>query len=460
MDKERIAILVVDDDPEMTTVLQEVLSEEGWEIETAGDGEEALTKLHQREYALLLTDLRMPRMAGLTLMEQAKLLYPDIQVIVITAFGTIDSAIEAMKQGAYDYITKPFHLEEMLLTIRKALKERALHREVLRLRQEIEQTYEFANIIGKSRVMQTLFTQMQRVAQSAANVLITGESGTGKELVAKAIHYHSDRKQGPFVAVNCGAIPEELLESELFGYERGAFTGAQREKVGLFEAADQGSLFLDEISEMPAALQVKLLRAIQEKEIRRVGATQTRRVDVRIIAATHRDLLAEVKEGRFREDLYYRLHVLPLHVPPLRERPEDIPLLANHFLKKFAEVNGKPVQGISEPALKILMEYSWPGNVRELENVMERAVILGRFEVITPADLPEVLVAHQPEYVLLDRGGRRRMTLEELEREYILQVLEEVKGNKQQAAERLGIDRKTLYRRLEQYQASPRTEES
>ncbi len=460
MDKERIAILVVDDDPEMTTVLQEVLSEEGWEIETAEDGEEALTKLHQREYALLLTDLRMPRMAGLTLMEQAKLLYPDMQVIVITAFGTIDSAIEAMKQGAYDYITKPFHLEEMLLTIRKALKERSLHREVLRLRQEIEQTYEFANIIGKSQVMQTLFTQMQRVAQSAANVLITGESGTGKELVAKAIHYHSDRKQGPFVAVNCGAIPEELLESELFGYERGAFTGAQREKVGLFEAADQGSLFLDEISEMPAALQVKLLRAIQEKEIRRVGATQTRRVDVRIIAATHRDLLAEVKEGRFREDLYYRLHVLPLHVPSLRERPEDIPLLANHFLKKFAEVNGKPVQGISEPALKILMEYSWPGNVRELENVMERAVILGRFEVITPADLPEALVAHQPEYVLFDRGGRRRMTLEELEREYILQVLEEVKGNKQQAAERLGIDRKTLYRRLEQYQDSPRAEES
>ncbi|RMF89342.1 MAG: sigma-54-dependent Fis family transcriptional regulator [Nitrospinota bacterium] len=445
-------ILVVDDDPEMTTVLQEILSEEGWEVETAGDGEEALAKLRQQEYELLLTDLRMPGMDGMTLMEQARLLYPDIQVIVITAFGSIDSAIEAMKQGAYDYITKPFHLDEMLLTIHKALKERALHREVVRLRQEVEQTYEFANILGKSPAMQHLFTMMRRVAQSTANVLITGESGTGKELVAKAIHYHSSRKQGPFIPVNCGAIPEELLESELFGYVRGAFTGAQREKMGLFEAAHGGSLFLDEVSEMPASLQVKLLRAIQEKEVRRIGATQARQVDVRIIAATNRDLLTEVEQGRFREDLYYRLNVLPLHIPPLRERPEDIPLLATHFLRKYAERNGKAVQGISEPALKLLLDYPWPGNVRELENVIERAVILGQYERITPADLPEMLTARRPEYALLERGKRQRLTLEELEREYILQVLEEVKGNKQKAAERLGIDRKTLYRRLEQYQ--------
>jgi two-component system, NtrC family, response regulator HydG len=358
-----------------------------------------------------------------------------------------------MKQGAYDYLTKPVKTDELVMVTEKALREAALRQEVTRLRREVHKEYSFHQILGKSKPMQQVFDLIRRVADSPTNVLITGESGTGKELVAKAIHYNSERRDAPFVPVNCAAIPEALLESELFGHMKGAFTDAKGDKRGLFEEAQKGTLFLDEISELPLMLQAKILRAIQEREIRRVGATKSMPVDVRIIAATNLHLAEEVKAKRFREDLYYRLNVIEIHLPPLRERREDIPMLVEAFLKKCAEASHKNLRGMNETALALLMDYPWPGNVRELENVIERAVTLARGEKIVPDDLPPAIQGSRGDRTVIDEAAERILPLADVEKEYILRILEKTGGNKYQAAQTLGIDRKTLYRKLAEIEA-------
>lgn len=442
------AVLVVDDDAEMRELVSDVLKGRGHHITTAGSGQEALKLLAEQDFAVVLTDLRMKGMLGTELLNEIKRLYPDMGVILMTAFGSVETAVEAMKHGASDYLTKPVKTEEIIRVVERAVRESALRREVSRLRKEVHKEYSFHHILGKSKAIQGVFDLIRRVADGPTNVLITGESGTGKELVAKAIHYNSDRKDAPFVPVNCAAIPEQLLESELFGHMRGAFTDAKADKRGLFEEAQRGTLFLDEISELPLMLQAKLLRAIQEKEIRRVGANKPIAVDVRIIAATNLHLAEEVKAKRFRDDLYYRLNVIELKLPPLRERREDIPILVEAFLKKCAEARGKNVKGVSESALAMLMDYDWPGNVRELENVIERAVTLSRGETIAPDDLPTAVQGARGDRRVLDEAAEKTLSLHEIEKEYIKKILEKTGGNKYQAAHALGIDRKTLYRKL------------
>ncbi|ALA60376.1 Transcriptional regulatory protein ZraR [Nitrospira moscoviensis] len=442
------AILVVDDDADMRELVHDMLKDRGHQVTTAGSGPEALKLMGEEDYAAVLTDLRMKGMQGLELLGEIKRAYPDVGVILMTAFGSVETAVEAMKHGASDYLTKPVKKEELVRVAERVIRETALRREVGRLRREVHKEYSFHQILGKSKAMQAVFDLIRRVADSPTNVLITGESGTGKELVAKAIHYNSDRKDAPFVPVNCAAIPEPLLESELFGHMRGSFTDAKMDKRGLFEEAQKGTLFLDEISELPVMLQAKILRAIQEKEIRRVGANKPVAVDVRIIAATNLNLAEEVKAKRFRDDLYYRLNVIELKLPPLRERREDIPLLVEAFLQKCAAARGKQVKGVSEAALAMLMDYGWPGNVRELENIIERAVTLSRGEKIVPEDLPPAIEGSRGDRRVLDEAAERTLPLEAVEREYILKILEKMGGNKYQAAHALGIDRKTLYRKL------------
>lgn len=453
------AILVVDDDVEMRELLRDVLTDRGHRVGVAQDGKEALKAMSERDYPVVLTDLRMGGMPGDELLSEIKHSYPDTNVIVMTAFGSVESAIEAMKLGAYDYLTKPVKTDEVVLTIEKALREAALRREVNTLRRAVHKEYSFHQILGKSKPMQEVFDLIRRVADSTTNVLITGESGTGKELAAKAIHYNSPRREGPFVPVNCAAIPEPLLESELFGHVRGAFTDAKTDKRGLFEEASGGTLFLDEISELPLLLQAKLLRAIQEREIRRVGATRSVSVDVRIIAATNLALAEEVKAKKFREDLFYRLNVIEIRMPPLRERREDIPLLVEAFLKKCAEASKKPVRGIGESALALMMDYPWPGNVRELENVVERALTLARTERILPEDLPPTIRGARGDRRILDEAAERTLPLHDVEKEYIQRILEKTGGNKYQAAQVLGIDRKTLYRKLAEIEGKPHSDE-
>jgi DNA-binding NtrC family response regulator len=442
------AILVVDDDADMRELVHDMLKDRGHQVTTAGSGQEALKLLGEEDYAAVLTDLRMKGMQGLELLSEIKRTNPDLGVILMTAFGSVETAVEAMKHGASDYLTKPVKKDELVRVVERIVRETALRREVSRLRREVHKEYSFHQILGKSKAIQAVFDLIRRVADSPTNVLITGESGTGKELVAKAIHYNSDRKDAPFVPVNCAAIPEPLLESELFGHMRGAFTDAKTDKRGLFEEAQKGTLFLDEISELPLMLQAKILRAIQEKEIRRVGATKPIAVDVRIIAATNLNLSDEVKAKRFRDDLYYRLNVIELKLPPLRERREDIPLLVDAFLRKCAASRGKQVKGVSEPALAMLMDYAWPGNVRELENIIERAVTLSRGDKILPEDLPPAVQGSRGDRRVLDEAAERTLPLEAVEREYILKILDKMGGNKYQAAHALGIDRKTLYRKL------------
>jgi DNA-binding NtrC family response regulator len=459
MTEEWGAILVVDDDADMRELAYDMLKDRGHQVTMAGSGEEALKRLTEKDYAVVLTDLRMKGMQGLELLTQIKRDHPDINVILMTAFGSVETAVEAMKHGASDYLTKPVKKDELIRVVERVIREAALRREVSRLRREIRKEYSFHQILGKSKAIQAVFDLIRRVADSPTNVLITGESGTGKELVAKAIHYNSDRKDAPFIPVNCAAIPEQLLESELFGHMRGAFTDAKMDKRGLFEEAQKGTLFLDEISELPLMLQAKILRAIQEKEIRRVGATKPISVDVRIIAATNLNLSEEVKSKRFREDLYYRLNVIELKLPPLRERREDIPLLVEAFLKKCGETRGKEVKGVSEAALAMLMDYAWPGNVRELENVIERAVTLSRGEKISPDDLPAAVQGARGDRRVLDEAAEQTLPLHELEKEYIKKVLEKTGGNKYQAAHALGIDRKTLYRKLAEIEGRPHSEE-
>ncbi len=442
-------ILIVDDDLEMGGLLSEVLQEEGFHVSTTGDSLEALSLLKREEFDLLITDLKMKGLKGLDLLEEAKRVAPTTPVIIITAFGTIESAIKAMKMGAYDYITKPFQMDELILTLRKALETRQLRKEVIRLRKEVESRYQFHQIIGKSPSMQKIYDLIERICDTPSNVLITGESGTGKELVAKAIHYNGIRKEGPFIAVNCAAIPEALLESELFGYKKGAFTDAKSDKKGLLFEANEGTLFLDEITEMPISLQAKLLRVIEEREVRPLGDTNSYSVDIRIISTSNRDIPTLIQQGRFREDLYYRLKVIDIEMPPLRDRREDIPLLVQHFIKKFNQEMKKNVSSISEEALRIFLNYSWPGNVRELENVIQRAITLSQREEIIPEDLPSALFLKEEESLFM-KAFEKKFTLDQLEREYIKRVLIETGGNKSKAAEILGLDRKTLYRKLQE----------
>jgi DNA-binding NtrC family response regulator len=441
-------ILAVDDDPEMRGLLCDALGGEGFSVLAVGESLEASKVLKREEFDVIVTDLRMKGLKGLDLLEEAKKNAPLTPVIIITAFGTIESAIQAMKMGAYDYIMKPFQIDELVLTVRKALENRLLKKEVVRLKKEVEPRYHFHDLIGKSPLMQKIYDLIGRIGENSSNVLITGESGTGKELVAKAIHDHSPRKEGPFVTVNCAAIPETLLESELFGYKRGAFTDAKTDKKGLVFEAHEGTLFLDEITEMPLVLQAKLLRVIEEREVRPLGDTHSYPVDARIISASNRDIRSLIREGKFREDFYYRLKVIDIELPPLRERREDIPLLVRHFIGQCSDRAKKKMTGVSEDALKLLVNYPWPGNVRELENVIQRAIALGRNETILPEDLPSSMLQEIKENVL-DKGLREKYTIDQLEKEYIRKVLIEAGGNKSKAAEILGLDRKTLYRKLE-----------
>jgi two-component system response regulator AtoC len=451
-------ILVVDDEESIRYMLKLALEEAGYEVELASDGTTALKKLTESVFDCVISDVRMPEMGGLELLKAIQEIRPDLTVIVMSAFGSLDTAIEAMKLGAYDYVSKPFKQDEIILTLKKAEERERLRKENVLLRREVEKKYSFDNIIGKSTKMQEIFRRIEKIAEYKSTVLITGESGTGKELVAKAIHYRGPRRDLPFIAVNCGAIPGELLESELFGHVKGAFTGAVAAKKGLFTEADKGTIFLDEIGDLPLNLQVKLLRVLQEGEIRRVGDTRTSQVDVRVIAATAKDLLEEVHKGNFREDLYYRLNVVPFHLPPLRERREDIPLLVWHFLKKYSAETGKEIKEITPDAMNALVAYEWRGNVRELENVIERAVVMSEGPIITTEYLPEGLVKSASDIVLKIPESRIsiKTTVKELvemaEKELIARALAKTGNNRTRAAELLEISHRALMYKLKEYQ--------
>jgi len=450
-------VLIVDDDEKMRTILQKVLQRQGYDVTLAHNGQNAIHLLQKTGFDLVLSDIRMPGMDGLELLRQVREISTDTTVIMMTAFGSVDSAVEAMKQGAYDYINKPFKMDEVLICLSRAVEEKRLRYELISMREALEARYGFENIVGKSKPMQDMFDLIRRVAHTSATILIHGASGTGKELVAQAIHYNSPRKGNSFVPINCGAIPEDLLESELFGHVKGAFTGASGDKLGLFSEADEGTLFLDEISELSLAMQAKLLRVLQEKEVRRVGDTRSVSIDVRVIVASNKNLDVLVKTGLFREDLFYRLNVIPIVLPELRRRTEDIPLLVDHFLKKYADEAGS-LKRISRDALAALMQYPWPGNVRELENAIERTAILCAQEEIGLEDLPREL--YSSEGLSLSRAMQEGATLEELEKEYILRVLENEQGNQTKASEILGIDRRTLYRKLQRYEGDSDLDET
>lgn len=443
-------ILVVEDDREMCRFLSELLSEEGHEVEVTHDGQSALRRYAETPFDLVITDLMMPRMKGTELVHRLREIDPEALALLITAFGSIESAVETMRAGAFNYLTKPFRTEEILLQVNRAVEESSLRKEVRRLRKELHGRYGPSNIVGKSPSMNKVFEAVTQISDTPANILIVGESGTGKELIARAVHDQSSRSHGPLIPVNCAAIPETLLESELFGYVRGAFTDAKKDRKGLFHEAQGGSLFLDEIGEIPLPLQAKLLRVIEDKEVRPLGANRTEKVDVRIIVASNRELGELVSEGRFRQDLYYRLNVIRIELPPLRERSQDVPLLIDHFIRKYSDRSARKVTGISEEALAALMRYSWPGNVRELEHAIERAMLLGKGEQIAAMDLPPELLAQSDREVTLTEALSRRFTLKTLEQEYIKKVLQATGGNKTETAGILGVDRTTLYRKLEE----------
>ena len=445
-------ILVVDDEQSMQEFLEIFLRREGYEVQTAGDVDTALAYLESDDFDLIITDMQMPEKTGLDLILAAQDVSPETLMIVVTAFGTTDSAISAMKEGAYDYLTKPFKVDELRIVIEKALEKKLLSSENRRLKQELRSQSRDRNIIGTSRAMQEVFDLIAQVAETKTNVLVSGESGTGKELVARAIHDQSSRQGQPFVAINCGAIPENLLESELFGHVKGAFTGAVQNKEGLFETATGGTLFLDEIGEISLPLQVKLLRALQEKSIRRVGDTVDRKIDVRIVSATNRRLEEEVAAGRFREDVYYRLNVIQLTLPPLRDRIEDIPLLAQHFIRRFADELGKDVEGMDGAAYDLLAEYGFPGNVRELENLIERAVALSRGPTIGPDLLPPTVTQSresEPAVRITADGIDLETLVADYERSLLREALVQSKGVKKQAARLLGISFRSFRYRLE-----------
>jgi two-component system response regulator HydG len=450
--KRKNNILVVDDDPAHRTMLGTLLTGWGYNIVEADDGSIAIEKVHEGAFDLILMDIRMLKVSGLQALSEIKAFNPAIPVIIMTAYSSVQTAVEALKNGAYDYLTKPLDFDELRFTMARAMDHRQLKEENRLLRETLGSHFDMQNIIGRSPVMVKLMETVAQVAPTEATVLITGESGTGKEMIAGTIHFNSGRKDGPFVKLNCAAITETLLESELFGHEKGAFTGAYRKKEGRFRQAHRGSLFLDEISEMSLAMQVKLLRVLQEKEVTRVGGEEVIEVDVRIIAATNRNLLQEIETRRFREDLYYRLNVVTLNMPPLRDRREDIPLLARHFLKMFAKKNRKQINGFTPQAMDRLLKYDWPGNVRELMNAVERGVVLSRSDYLDEDELALILKdAPFPGEISSDYAATTDMTLDEVEKESILQMLELTGGNKSEAARRLGVTRKTLHKKLKMY---------
>lgn len=447
-------ILIVDDDLNHLKALQTIGRSWGYRVSTADDGIKAVESVKERPFALILMDVRMAQMGGIEALKQIKQYNPAIPILIMTAYSSVDSAVEALKAGAYDYLTKPLDFEVLKISLARALEHTGLKAENATLKSKMSADYELENIIGKSQSMKALIDMMAMVAPSEATVLITGESGTGKELIAKSIHHNSQRKDRALVVVNCAALTETLLESELFGHEKGAFTGADKRREGRFKQADMGTIFMDEIGETSAAMQAKLLRVIQEREIQRVGGEETLSVDVRILAATNRDLEEEVKNGKFREDLFYRLNVVNLRIPPLRERQDDIPLLAHFFLEKYAKKNHKQAVDFSPLAMDMLLKYPWPGNVRELENVIERAVILLLDEHVTEKELPTTVTesyAEENDWVSLSSPLAANRPLGEIEREAILATLEANAGNKSETARRLGIDRKTLYKKLKDF---------
>ena len=450
-------VLIVDDEKSMRDLLSITLEKEGYDVETAAGGELAIEMLHREMVDAVITDLRMPKVDGLQVLRAAKESSPDIAVIVITAVASTETAVEAMKLGAYDYITKPFKLDEVNLIVRNALERKRLRDENLYLRRQLETQHRFENIIGKSARIAEVFDTIRKIADSPSTAMITGESGTGKELVARAIHFNSYRRDKPFMSVNCGAIPEGLMESELFGHVRGAFTGAVSNKVGLFSAAEGGTLFLDEITEIPPLLQVKLLRAIQLREIRRVGDTKDMKTDVRLIAASNRDLEGAVQEGILREDLFYRLNVIPIQLPPLRERREDIPLLIAHFLQKFSKELGKDVRAVAPEAMAVLERYHWPGNIRELENVLERAIVLGGADMVGVESLPESVRRERPvkglESVEIPEDGLDlEATLDAIEGRYLQRALDRTGGEQTNAAELLKMTFRQFRYKLQKHQ--------
>ena len=447
-------VLVVDDEENLRLVLRTLLRRHGYEVETAASGEEGLALVDSFGPDVVLTDVRMPKMGGLDLLETLRAKGNDATVIVMSAYGNMDMAIEAMKAGAYDYVQKPFKPDEVVLTLRKAEERETLRRENRALRDEIRKEHRFEDILAKSGRMQEIFRTIAKIADYKTTVLVTGESGTGKELVARAVHRRSSRRGGPFVAVNCGAIPENLLESELFGHKKGAFTDAVQDRRGLFEEAHTGTLFLDEIGELPLGLQVKLLRVLEDEKIRRLGEARDVQVDVRIVAATHRDVAAETKAGRFREDLFYRLNVLHIHVPPLRERRDDVPLLIEHFVARNNSRLGTGIRGIDTEARRLLYEYAWPGNVRELENTIERAMVLAEGEQIVAADLPErIREARDPVQLQLASGELSvKKTMRIIEEILIRRALQKTKGNRTRAAEVLEISHRALLYKIKDYE--------
>ena len=446
-------ILVVDDDHAHRTMLKALLGGWGYHISEADDGGVAVEMVQAQAYDLILMDIRMLKVSGLEALERIKAFNPAIPILIMTAYSSVETAVSALKKGAYDYLTKPLDFDKLRLTLARAMEHLQLKKENRQLKETLAGRFERHNIIGNSRGVTEMLDTVERVAPTEATVLITGESGTGKELIAGAIHFNSDRKEGPFIKINCAAITETLFESELFGHEKGAFTGAERRKEGRFVLADQGSLFLDEISEMPLSMQVKLLRVIQEREITRVGGEQEIPVNVRLIAATNRDLATLIKSGQFREDLYYRLNVVNIDIPPLRERREDIALLAQHFLTQFAEQNRKEIKGFTPETMDRMIRYDWPGNIRELMNAIERGVVLARGPFLDETDIPVIAAVPAGSESALATGDlfTGEVPLSEIEKTAILKTLAVTDGNKSETARRLGITRKTLHKKLKAY---------
>ncbi len=443
-------ILVIDDEDSMCNFMKIMLSKEGFEVDSASSGMEGISFLKQKDYDLVIADLNMPGMTGIEVLKEVKSFKTDQELIVMTAYASVETAIEAMKHGARDYITKPFKLDELKIVIDKSLSRKNLEQENSNLRKQLKKDNSFDKFIGVSEQVIKLKSYVKQVALADSTVLIRGESGTGKDLVAKAIHHHSPRSEGPLITINCGALPENLLESELFGHVKGSFTGAIKDKDGLFTVADGGSLFLDEIGNISIGMQVKLLRVLEDKLITPVGDTKPIKVDVRLIAATNADLEEDVKTGKFREDLFYRLNVIPINIPSLRERKEDIGLLVEHFIQLHCQKNNNQKKIISETALKLLSNYHWPGNVRELENTIERAVLLSRYDILKPEDFPEKIINPIPANII-DESTPETPTLESIEKAYIHFVMSQTEGKKNKAAKILGIDASTLYRKIERY---------
>lgn len=449
-------ILIVEDDRNTLSGLMEILGQEGYDVLGVDNAKKALAILQKQSFDILLSDLKMPDMSGMELYERSLALAPDMKTVVMTAYSSVKDAVEAMKKGVYEYLTKPLDLDELFVIIEKAIGEQKILQENKELKQQVKSTYSFNNIIGKSHNMQQIFSTIVKVAKTQSTVLIRGESGTGKELVARAIHYNSPRNDKPLIEISCSSFPETLLESELFGYERGAFTGADSRKMGRFELAHEGTIFLDEIGDMSESVQIKLLRVLQEKEITRLGGTENIKVDVRLITATNRDLEQALMDGKFREDLYYRLNVIPMLLPPLRDRKDDIPILIDHFIKKFSQENQLPAPSISDEALQLCLNYSWPGNVRELENAIENAIVLGEGVTILPEHLPFGIFAKSNGKVKMDflrnAGKSYKDKMEAAEKSILLEAIKEAGGNKSEAAKILDISLRTMRYKIKKYE--------